>query len=252
MATRPGGYGGEDGWLGSPESPAERELAFDTPEERLPWLESDDEGEEPATYDTGRLIGLGLIMLVALVVLVGGVWFFANRGLGDGPVPDGSTIQAPGKPYKERPATPGGKTFAGTGDTSYAVGAGKEVEARLAPAAPVPDVAAPSPAATPAASGSAAAAAGTPATPRPAAAEPGLPAGTAVQVGAYSSRADAEAGWRRLVGQTDALSGVSHRIVAGRADIGTVYRLQAAGGDRGGAKSLCDRLKSAGIACQVK
>ena len=47
MATRPGGYGGEDGWLGSSEAPAERELAFDTPDERLPWLESDDEGEEP-------------------------------------------------------------------------------------------------------------------------------------------------------------------------------------------------------------
>lgn len=251
MATRPGGYGGEDGWLGSSEAPAERELAFDTPDERLPWLESDDEGEEPATYDTGRLIGLGLIMLVALVVLVGGVWFFANRGLSEGPVPDGSTIEAPGTPYKERPASPGGKTFAGTGDTSYAVGAGKEVEARLAPAAPVPDVPAPSPAATSAPDAAAAPPPTAPAKPAPAA-EPGLPAGTAVQVGAYSSRADAEAGWRRLVGQTEALSGVSHRIVAGRADIGTVYRLQAVGGDKAGAKSLCDRLKTAGVACQVK
>lgn len=242
MAARPGAFGGEDNWFDRSSDPVERELAFETPEERLPWLESDDEGDDQPAYDTSRLVGLGLIMLVALVVLVGGVWFFANRGAVSGPAPDGSLIAAPESPYKVRPAGPGGKTFAGTGDTSYAVGEGREVEGKLAVTPPPPPVApiatatpTPTSAATPAAS-----------------AEPGLPSGTAVQVGAYSSRADAEAGWRRLTGQTDALSGVSHRIIAGRADIGTVYRLQAAGGTRAGAQSLCARLKSAGIACQVK
>ena len=78
MATRSGGFGGDDNWFDRPDSPAERELAFDTPDERLPWLESDEDGEEPPTYDTGRLIGFGLIMLVVLVVLVGGVWFVAG------------------------------------------------------------------------------------------------------------------------------------------------------------------------------
>ncbi|WP_133364815.1 SPOR domain-containing protein [Qipengyuania sediminis] len=243
MAThRPGPGGGSATWPALGEEEHERELAFDTGEERLPWLESDDEGEELAGYDMGRLIGLALIMLVVLVAIVGAVWFVSNRGLGAGPAPDGSLIAAPATPYKERPASPGGKTFAGTGDTSYAVGAGKEVEARLAtgPATPAP-VATPTQTVTPAAPP-------TPAAP----ADAGLPAGTAVQVGAYSSRADAEAGWQRLAGQTDALEGVAHRIVAGRADIGTVYRLQAAGGSRENARALCDRLKAAGIACQVK
>lgn len=249
MAARPGAFGGEENWFDrSSSDPAERELAFETSDERLPWLESDEEGDDQPAYDTGRLVGLGLIMLVALVVLVGGVWFFANRGAVSGPAPDGSLIAAPEAPYKVRPASPGGKTFAGTGDTSYAVGEGREVEARLAGSPqPMPTAVAPSPSVAP-----------TTAAPRapgptPAAtADAGLPAGTAVQVGAYSSRADAEAGWRRLTGQTDALSGVSHRIVAGRADIGTVYRLQAAGGDKAGAQALCARLKAAGIACQVK
>lgn len=246
MATRPGGYSGADNWFDQAESPAERELEF-AADERLPWLESEEEGEEPPPFDTGRLIGLGLIMLVALVVLVVAIWFVTNRAAGAGPAPDGSLIAAPPTPYKERPASPGGKTFAGTGDTSYAVGQGKEVEGRLAAAAPPPPVVslpAPSPAAS------------TPAPPEPpppqATAEAGLPPGTAVQVGAYSSRADAEAGWRKLTGQTDALAGVSYRIVAGRADIGIVYRLQAAGGDRAGAQALCQRLRGAGIACQVK
>ena len=250
MGARPGSFGGEDNWFDrTGGDPPEGELAFETPDERLPWLESSEEGEERPVYDTGRLVGLGLIMLVALVVLVGGVWFFANRGAVSGPAPDGSLIAAPPTPYKERPANPGGKTFAGTGDTSYAVGEGREVEGRLAAGpAPLPTaVPSPSPTATPSAAPS------TDSTPVPAvSADAALPAGTAVQVGAYSSRADAEAGWRRLTGQTDALSGISHRIVAGRADIGTVYRLQAAGGDRAGAQALCARLKAAGIACQVK
>lgn len=244
MATRPGGYSDEENWFDRPQPPAERELAFDTPEERLPWLESDEENDGPPPYDTGRLIGFGLIMLVALVLIVGGVWFLANRGVQSGPAPDGSLIAAPETPYKVRPESPGGKTFAGTGDTSYAVGAGREVEARLAPgsptAAPVAEVApTPSPSAKPVSV-------------EPTTNETALPAGTAVQVGAYSSRADAEAGWQRLSGQTDALSGVSHRIVVGRADIGVVYRLQAVGGDKAGAQALCARLKGAGIPCQVK
>lgn len=246
MGTRPGGFGNDDNWFDRSEDPAERELALEVPDERLPWLDSDEEGNEPGGYDTGRLIGLGLILLVALVVLVGGIWFVANRGIGAGPAPDGSLVAAPPIPYKERPGDPGGKTFAGTGDTSYAVGAGREVEGRLATAAPPPAAAtAPAPAPT--------VSAGASTRPSPApTAEEGLAAGTAVQVGAYSTRADAEAGWRRLTGQTDVLSGVSHRIVSGRADIGTVYRLQAAGGDKAGAQALCSSLKAAGIACQVK
>lgn len=244
MGTRPGRFDGDDNWFDRPDGPAERELELEAPDERLPWLEADDEGDDPSGVDTGRLVGFGLILLVALVVLVGGVWFVANRGLSDAPPPDGSLIAAPQSPYKVRPADPGGKTFAGTGDTSYAVGAGKEVEAKLATAAPPPPAATlPTPTAS----------ASTASEPKPAApAEAALPAGTAVQVGAYSTRKDAEAGWQRLTGQTDALSGVSHRIVSGRADIGTVYRLQAAGGDKAGAQALCGRLKSAGIACQVK
>ena len=245
MGTRPGSFGGESDWFDRPSPQAERELALENPEERLPWLESDDDGEDAAGFDTGRLIGLGLLLLIARVLVVGAVWFIANRGLSNEPAPDGSLIAAPETPYKERPANPGGKTFAGTGDTSYAVGAGKEVQGKLATAAPTP------PAAVALATPTATASAQPAPSPSPAA-EAGLPPGTAVQVGAYSTRADAEAGWRRLNGQTDALSGVSHRIIMGRADIGTVYRLQAAGGSKAGAVALCERLKSAGIACQVK
>ena len=242
----PGGRGKSDNWFDTNEQ-GHGELAFTDADERLPWLESD-EGEEPAAIDTGRLIGIALIMIVALCLVVGGVWYLSNRVSGDEEQADGSLIAAPDAPYKERPETPGGKTFAGTGDTSYAVGEGQTVEGRLATASPAPtstpvETAAPQPAAT-----------ATP-KPKPTATEPtesSLPAGTAVQVGAYSTRADAEAGWATLMRRTELLNGVSHRVIRGRADIGTVYRLQAVGGDKAAARTLCTRLKDAGIACQVK
>ena len=63
---------------------------------------------------------------------------------------------------------------------------------------------------------------------------------------------DDPGGWSRLTQQYSALSGQRYRIVEGKADIGTVFRLQAVPGDAAAAQALCGRLKSAGLACQVK
>ncbi len=52
--------------------------------------------------------------------------------------------------------------------------------------------------------------------------------------------------------QHSALSGHAHRVIEGKADIGTVYRLQAVATDAGAARSLCAGLRAAGLACQVK
>jgi hypothetical protein len=88
---------------------------------------------------------------------------------------------------------------------------------------------------------------------KPAANATPAPSGVGVQIGAYTSLATAEAGWTRLSQQHDSvLSGIKHRVVEGKADIGTVYRLQALAGDASGANDLCARLKTAGVACQVK
>jgi len=77
--------------------------------------------------------------------------------------------------------------------------------------------------------------------------------GVGVQVGAFSSKEAAEAGWVKVSGQANgALSGVSHRVIAGSADNGTIYRLQAVAPDAAAANALCGKLKGAGISCQVK
>lgn len=241
------GTHGNDDWNNGFDEPLETEqLALTGQDERLPWLESpDDDDFAYDRHNTGGLIRLVLVGLVLLAGIVGGIWWLTHRTAQDAVVADGSLVPAEPGPYKVPPTDPGGKQFAGTGDQAYVVLDGQSSAPQLAgsEAAPVPAPATPAP--QPAASSSAKPSA-------TASAEP-APRGVGVQVGAYSSKAAAEAGWTKLVAQSNgALSGVSHRVIAGTADIGTVYRLQAVAGDAAGANALCGRLKASGIACQVK
>ena len=201
--------------------------------DRLPWLESADDIDADEGLDGGRIVGFVILGLIALALIVGAVWFATNRG-GPGRA-DGSLIRAESGPYKVAPENPGGKTFAGTGDTSYAVAQGQTRAGTIASAEPAP---APSPA--PSAKASAAA------TPAPAA------GGVGVQIGAYTSASDAEKGWSMLSTRHEALGGLSHRVVEGEADFGRVYRLQAVASDVAAANALCATLKAAGQGCQVK
>ena len=221
------------------------ELELVGTDERLPWLESgDEEDDNRGGIDSSRLVTMGALALLLLVAVVGGIWYVGQNGTGTGPLADGSVIEAPDEPYKQRPEDGGGKTFAGTGDTSFAVGEGQTREGRLAER-PVTDTA-PKPA-----DGAASDSVET-AKPAATATPEASQGGVGVQVGAYSKREQAEEGWATLIRQTDALSGVRHRIVEGQADIGRVYRLQAVAGDRASANRLCAALKEDGLNCQVK
>ena len=232
------------------------QLEFDDDNERLPWLDSDDDDHAEAT-DSGRVLGLVVLALIALGTIVGGIWWSTHRTPDPTLVADGSTIAAPSQAYKEGPKDPGGKTFDGTGNTAFAVSEGQTRPAKLgegsAPVVPPPGSAAVKPGfesvKPPVAFASAAPVTG-PSGNASASAAP--VAGPAVQVGAYSTRASAEAAWSRLSQQYSALSGQRHQTVEGKADIGTVFRLQALPGDAGAAQTLCGKLKSAGLACQVK
>lgn len=205
------------------------QLDLDAGDEHLPWLESDEDYEEEGV-DTVRIAVFAVIGLMVIALLVGGIWWM-SRTHGSSAVADGSTIEAPKTPYKTKPAEPGGKTFEGTGDESFAVAEGQDRESRLAT----------SPAAKPGVD------AATPANTQATADE-----GVGVQVGAFSTRATAIEGWRKLVGQYAPLKGLKYRIVEGKADIGTVYRLQAVAPNLVAANSLCGKLKASGGACQVK
>jgi hypothetical protein len=263
-------------------------LELDAGPERLPWLESDDDAFELEKPASSRLLGFALLGLVGLLALVGGIWWATHRQPSDKLLADGSTVAAPNQPYKILPNEPGGKTFDGTGDSAFVVSEGQSRPAKLGePSSAVPTaMASASPGAAspaggvatkptaatplavtkpswptppenikplaPAAKAPVAAVAKAPTAPAAAAATAAVSRGPVVQVGAYSTRAAAEAGWSKLMGRSAALSGQRHQIVEGQADFGRVYRLQVVSGDSGSANALCGKLKSSGIACQVK
>ncbi|MCP5395984.1 MAG: SPOR domain-containing protein [Sphingomonadaceae bacterium] len=241
------GFGGDEdetSWDDEDGVVEDIELALAEDEDRLPWLESGEYDDEEEGVDTARILGLALLGLLLIGLVLGGFWYFNNRQTDPELVADGSTIEAPPGDYKERPDDPGGKEFEGTGDTSFAVGEGQSREGRLAQGnseAPKPSIGA----------GEASGGAGTAASTAGAQEAPAS-GGTGVQVGAFSSRESAVAGWGKLSRQTDKLSGVKYRVVEGQADIGKVYRLQAVAGDTASAQRLCNALKAEGIACQVK
>lgn len=218
---------------------SELELAQD--DGALPWLESSFEDEEPAGYDTGRLVGFALLGLLAIALVVGALWFFSQRGDDPELLADGSTIEAPDGPIKSPPEDAGGRTFEGTGNVAPAVGQGQTREGRLADDnSPRPSI----DAAGSKASANKDADAG--------ANSASASEGVGVQVGAFSSRARAEEAWAILRGQTGTLKGVKHRVLEGTVDGSAVYRLQAVAADGAAADTLCAALKADGLACQVK
>ena len=256
------GYAGGTDAAGDSFAPAAPpRLGLDDGDERLPWLESADD-IDPEGFDSGRIIGFVMLGLVALGMIVAAVWFSSHRGPG---AADGSTISAEAGPYKVAPEDPGGKKFAGTGDTSYAVAQGETRSGTIAGEddAPTPGFSAtgtPAPGATPKPAASASA---TPKAPAPKAPAPKASAsatasaapaasGVGVQVAAYTSAADAETGWSALAARHDALAGFKHRVVEGQAEFGRVFRLQAVAGDVAAANALCVKLKASGQGCQVK
>jgi hypothetical protein len=210
----------------------EEQLALAGGDERLPWLESDDDYEQPGV-DTGRIVAFAAVGLLALVLAVGALWWFTRDKRDEALVADGSVIEAPDQPYRTKPEDAGGRQVEGTGDTSFEVAEGKKVEGQIAENNPP----APSIDRTQASSG---------ATPAPSAGAVG------VQVGAYSTKEQAEAGWSQLSGRLTPLQGRSHRVVEGTVDGGKIFRLQALAGTVAEADTLCRAVKAAGGDCQVK
>lgn len=223
----------------------------------LPWLESDEEEEDAGGFDVSQFILFGLGLFALLGVVVAGVWFITNRAANTEMVADGSVIAAPEGPIKTRPDDPGGKTFAGTGNVAPVVGEGGSRPGVVAetPLPPLPGGTPGKPATAPSAAPTGKPS-GAPTKPvpaaTPAAGQAPATGGVGVQLAAYGTRARAEQGWGDAQRRTDALKGIKYRVVEGKVDIGTVYRLQAVVGTRAEADTLCRALKADGVECQVK
>ena len=212
--------------------------------DRLPWLEAVDEEGAGSGPSPVKLIAAVLIGLVAIGLIVGGLFWLGNR---DGAAPgDAELIAAPEGDYKVEPTDRGGMTVDGEGDTAFAASKGADpkgsIDANALPEAPVtkapqaPAQAAPQPRAE------------TPA-PAPKAQQPApAPAagGATIQLGAFSSQAGAQNAWKAMSGRFKYLAPLSHSVSATKVGGRTLYRLRASGPD---AANLCGRLRVAGETC---
>ncbi|MDB5715038.1 MAG: hypothetical protein JWO15_2435 [Sphingomonadales bacterium] len=228
-------------------------------EDRLPWLEAVDD-EDGGRVSTGKLAGFVIAALIALGLVIGGVWLLRHHG----PTPhgDGKLIAAQEGDYKVRPDSPGGMKVEGQGDSAFAASEGAEANGKI-------DLNAT--AETPVASGKAglAKATGTPAAkvatttlaasggklvaapPTKAGGSTGAAAvsGSLVQLGSFNSDAQASAAWVKLTKRFAYLAPLNKSVESANVDGTTFYRLRAnAGGDAG---TICGKLKVAGENCMV-
>jgi len=208
--------------------------------DRLPWLEAVEEDDERQGPSFVKLAAAIIIGLVAIGVIVGGLFWLGNRNQ-DGA--SGEIIAAPEGDYKVRPGDPGGMNVAGEGDTAFAASEGAEPKGQLNTNA-VPEA----PAQRPAPSTAPAPAPQRPAAPpRP---EPQRPApaagGSTIQLGAFSTQAGATRAWSALSGRFRYLEPLTHSVLPVQSGGRTLYRLRASGPDAAG---ICRRLQVAGEDC---
>jgi hypothetical protein len=218
--------------------PAEEEIVL-ADEDRLPWLEAVEEDQDEGGPSVAKLVAAIVIGLVAIGVIVGGLYWIGNRSPGG--AADNQIITAERGDYKQVPANPGGMNVSGEGTTSFQASEGGQPKANLnvSGAAPAPAPAQP--------------AAQSPARPAPApAAGPARPApapaasGPTIQLGAFSTPAAAENAWRELARRFGYLAPLAHRVVAGPSAGRTVHRLFATGAN---ARDVCNRLRAAQEQC---
>ncbi|MGE5722008.1 MAG: SPOR domain-containing protein [Sphingomonadales bacterium] len=210
-------------------------------EDRLPWLEAVDEDEERDGPSPMKLAVAVLVGLVAIGLVVSGLFWLGNRGASEGPP---ETIAAQPGPYKVRPDHPGGMQVQESGESALAASGGAEPKGTInvdavpeAPLAKAPPAAAPAPALQ-------AGAKAPPAAQAPAAAPAGP--GGSVQLGAFSSQAAADNAWKALSARFKYLEPLTHSVVPVSAGGRTLYRLRASGPN---AANLCGRLRVAGETC---
>lgn len=230
-------------------------------EDRLPWLEAVEDVDDETGVSPLKLVGGVLAALVALGVVIGGVWWVKERNRGtEG---DGSLIAAEQGDYKVKPDQPGGMKVEGEGDTAFATSEGAEATGQIdtdaLPEAPVKGSrAAAADAAPPSGKAATVAVADGGKLPAPVAASASAPrpvgtgaGGSLIQLGAYNSEAIASEAWTRMSKRFAFLAPLNKSIIPVKVGDNTLYRLRADAGSSGQAASLCGKLKVAGENCLI-
>ena len=227
-------------------------------EDRLPWLEAVEEDDAKDGPGAAKLIAFVIIGLVAIGLIVGGLFWAGSRDgaeTREGGEPE--LIAAPEGDYKVKPDEPGGMKVEGEGDSAFAASEGADTKGAIntdavpeAPVAAAPKQQQPAARQSPTQQPTQVAAAPkqAPAAPAQKPAAPAAAGGATVQLGAFSSQAGANNAWKAMSGRFKYLSPLTHNVVSAQVDGKTLYRLRASGP---GAKDLCGRLRVAGETCVV-
>ena len=225
----------------------------DVDEDRLPWLEAVDDEDADEGVSVAKLATLIIGALVALGLVIGGVWWLRSRTPGE--VTDPKLIAAQEGDYKVRPEAPGGMKVEGKGDSAFATSEGAEANGKIdtntSPETPVKGVKGPAVATT----GAKPTAGTTVAMPKPGGtlvAKPSAPSYAAtgsgmIQLGAFGSQDKAETAWSAMAKRFAYVAPLSKSVVAAQVGGSTVYRLRANAG--GQAAAICTKLKAAGENC---
>lgn len=229
-------------------------------EDRLPWLEPADREDDNDGVSPLKLLAFIVTGLIALGVIVGGVYWIQNRTRAAAPGGDAQLITAPAGDYKVPANEVDAKKFAGEGDASFAASEGVERAGRIDPSR-VPEA----PVTTgPARTETAKTVAAKPssqfsapvsdATRGAAAAKPAASAkasGPMIQLGAYGSQASAKDAWNRLSKRFDYLAPLGTSVESVKVGETTLYRLRASAGTGAQASAICGKLRVAGESCLV-
>jgi hypothetical protein len=242
----------------------DRELSLQD-EDRLPWLEAVDSDDDEEGISPNKLIAFVVAALVALGLVVGGVWWLRGQ---QNPSGDGTLIAAQEGDYKVKPDEVGGMKVEGQGDAAFAASEGAEANATLdsnaMPEAPVagtkvaaapvkPTVAVAGKSATTAVTTGGRLVAAPPGVAAKPVAKPIAPAmadgSGLVQLGAYGSEASANQAWAALAGRHSVLAKLPKSVTTATVGGATFYRLRAQAGAQ--ASSVCAALKAGGASCLV-
>jgi hypothetical protein len=185
-----------------------------------------------------------LLVVLLAAALVSATFFLLGRQNAAEVAGAPELIRADPKPYKIKPADPGGLDVAGESETAFQTSAGEDTDAQLdlsrmpeqAVVPPPKPAAEPKPAETP--------------KPQPAEAAPEQPTGgkgSVIQLGAFANRAQAERAWSALSARFPSVAAMNKLVIPFSGGI----RLRAAAPSPAEARQACQALKVAGENCFV-
>ena len=226
-------------------------------EDRLPWLEVVDDDDVEGGVTVGKLVALIIAALVALGIVIGGIWMLRSQSAP--PPVDPKLIAAQAGDYKVKPENPGGMKVEGKGDSAFAASEGVEANGKIdtnaMPESPLKGIRGPV-VADVASKPSTNATVAVPKATTTLTAKPPMPVaqktvvGTGVvQLGAYGSQAKADTAWSMLSKKYDFLASLTKSVVPAEVGGSKVYRLRV--NAAGEAAAVCAKLKAADENCLI-